>query len=77
MSENYNDDEIIDNDTDDGEEKKDKAEKFCFLCRRPESKAGPMIELPNNIHVCTDCMQKSFNSMNQQFNDGKFIIQIF
>ena len=72
MSENYNDDEIIDNDTDDGEEKKDKAEKFCFLCRRPESKAGPMIELPNNIHVCTDCMQKSFNSMNQQFNDGKF-----
>ena len=31
-----------------------------------------MIELPNNIHICTDCMQKSFNSMNQQFNDGKF-----
>ena len=31
-----------------------------------------MIELPNNIHICTDCMQKSFNSMNHQFNDGKF-----
>ena len=71
MSENYNDDEIIEKDTD-TEEKEDKAEKFCFLCRRPESKAGPMIELPNNIHVCTDCMQKSFNSMNQQFNEGKF-----
>ena len=71
MSEIYNDDEIIDNDTD-IEEKEDKSEKYCFLCRRPESKAGPMIELPNNIHVCTDCMQKSFNSMNQQFNDGKF-----
>ena len=69
MSENYNDDEIIE--TDDVEEK-DKNEKFCFLCRRPESKAGPMIELPNNIHICTDCMQKSFNSMNQQFNEGKF-----
>ena len=64
MSEIYNDDEIIDNDTD-IEEKEDKSEKYCFLCRRPESKAGPMIELPNNIHVCTDCMQKSFNSMNQ------------
>ena len=69
MSENYNDDEIIE--TDDVEEK-DKNEKFCFLCRRPESKAGPMTELPNNIHICTDCMQKSFNSMNQQFNEGKF-----
>ena len=70
MSENYND-EIIDN-NEDAEKKKDHSEKFCFLCRRPESKAGPMIELPNNIHVCTDCMQKSFNSMNQQFNEGKF-----
>ena len=65
MTDNYNDDEVIDQ-----EEKKQ--ENFCFLCRRPESKAGPMIELPNNIHICTDCMQKSFNSMNQQFNDGKF-----
>ena len=65
MTDNYNDAEVIDQ-----EEKKQ--EKFCFLCRRPESKAGPMIELPNNIHICTDCMQKSFNSMNQQFNDGKF-----
>ena len=65
MTDNYNDDEVIDQ-----EEKKQ--EKFCFLCRRPESKAGPMIELPNTIHLCTDCMQKSFNSMNQQFNDGKF-----
>ena len=46
--------------------------KFCFLCRRPEEQAGKMIELPNNIHICSDCMQKSFNSMNQQFNDGKF-----
>ena len=54
MSENYNDDEIIDNDTDDGEEKKDKAEKFCFLCRRPESKAGKMFKLTNNITVCND-----------------------
>ena len=39
MSGIYNDDEIIEKDTD-TEEKEDKAEKFCFLCRRPESKAG-------------------------------------
>ena len=47
-------------------------EKVCFICRRPESVAGKMIELPNHICVCNDCMQKSFNSMNQQFNEGKF-----
>ena len=41
MSENYNDDEIIDS-SEDTEKKRNKSEKFCFLCRRPESKAGPM-----------------------------------
>ena len=47
-------------------------EKVCFICRRPEIKAGKMIDIPGGIHVCMDCMQKSFNSMNQQFNEGKF-----
>ena len=38
-------------------------EKVCFICRRPESVAGKMIDLPNNICVCRDCMQKSFDAM--------------
>lgn len=46
------------------EEKEDEFEKVCFLCRRPESKTGPMITLPQNIHICTECMQKSFDTMN-------------
>ncbi len=44
--------------------KKDEYEKICFMCRRPESKAGKMIDLPNHIHICTDCMQRSFDTMN-------------
>ncbi len=46
-------------------------EKFCFLCRRPESQTGKMIELPNQIHICSECMQKSFDTMNQQMSNGK------
>ena len=46
------------------DKKEDEYEKFCFMCRRPESVAGKMIELPNHIHVCSDCMQKSFDAMN-------------
>ncbi|MCI9167077.1 MAG: ATP-dependent Clp protease ATP-binding subunit ClpX [Dorea sp.] len=42
----------------------DEYEKVCFICRRPESVAGKMINLPNNICVCNDCMQKSFDIMN-------------
>lgn len=50
------------------EQKKDKDddgyEKICFICHRPESVTGKMIELPNNITVCPDCMQRSFDAMN-------------
>ena len=50
--------------TSDENTKEDEYEKVCFMCRRPESKTGPMITLPQNIHICTECMQKSFDSMN-------------
>ena len=48
------------------EEKKENEEyeKFCFMCHRPESVAGKMIDLRNDICVCSDCMQKSFDMMN-------------
>jgi ATP-dependent Clp protease ATP-binding subunit ClpX len=36
------------------EDKKDSFEKVCFMCRRSESKAGPMITLPGGITVCRD-----------------------
>lgn len=45
-------------------EKKDEYEKVCFICHRPESVAGKMIDLPNHISVCADCMQRSFDAMN-------------
>ena len=38
-------------------------EKVCDICRRPESKAGPMITMPGNITVCSHCMQKAFDSV--------------
>src|SRR5690606_33330359 len=43
-------------------------EKICYLCRRPESKAGKMISIPNNIDICADCMQKTFDAINQGDN---------
>ena len=46
------------------DKKEDEYEKVCFVCRRPDSVAGKMIDLPNNISVCNDCMQKSFDAMN-------------
>lgn len=40
-------------------------EDICYICRRPEHIAGKMIKIPNNICICQDCMQRTFDSMNQ------------
>ena len=49
-------------------------EKICFLCRRPESVAGKMIELPQKMYVCADCMQKSMDAMNNMpFDYNQFM----
>ena len=45
------------------EEKKEDFEDICFLSRSPDSKVGKMLHLPNNIHICQNCMQKVFDSM--------------
>ena len=44
----------------------DDYEKYCYLCRRPESQAGNLIKMPGNICICNDCMQKSFDTLNDK-----------
>ena len=41
----------------------DEYEKICYVCRRPESKAGPMITMPGGMNFCHDCMQKAFDTV--------------
>ncbi len=50
-----------------GESKKEEQEyeDVCFICRRPESKAGRMFKLPNHICVCDDCMHKTMDTVSQ------------
>lgn len=42
----------------------DEYEKICYICRRSESKAGKMISMPGNLYVCPDCLQKTFDTIN-------------
>lgn len=51
----------VDPDDDDGSDYED----VCFVCRRPESTAGEMFKLPNNICVCADCMRKTMDTVSQ------------
>lgn len=54
MAENTNNTDVKDN---------DEYEKICYVCRRPESRAGKIIKMPGNMYVCTDCMQRTFDTM--------------
>ncbi|MCL2864625.1 MAG: ATP-dependent Clp protease ATP-binding subunit ClpX [Lachnospiraceae bacterium] len=45
------------------QEDDDGYEHVCMICHRPESKAGKMVDMPNSMTVCKDCMQRSFDAM--------------
>ena len=48
-----------------GKGENEEYEDVCFICRRPESKAGRMFKLPNHICVCDDCMHKTMDTVSQ------------
>ena len=71
MAENYDDidkktPDTVDTDghASDDKDNDDDYEKYCYLCRRPESVAGKLIHMPGDINICADCMQRSFDSFN-------------
>lgn len=50
----------------------DEYERYCYMCRRPESITGKLIGFGSNIYICPDCMQRTFdafNSNSMQFMD--------
>ena len=69
MSDNYNENDDIKSGEkkiiSEEENKNSDYEDVCFVCRRPESKAGKMFKLPNNICVCDDCMHKTMETVSQ------------
>ena len=46
------------------EEKESGYERYCQMCKRPESLVGRLIQLPSDFYVCNDCIQKTFDSIN-------------
>ncbi|MCC8017249.1 MAG: ATP-dependent Clp protease ATP-binding subunit ClpX [Lachnospiraceae bacterium] len=46
-----------------GNDDQNKYEEYCTLCHRPASRCGRLIHVPNNMNICQDCMQKTFDSM--------------
>ena len=59
MSDNYDDMNDI---------TEDDFEHVCSMCRRTESKAGKLVKMAENMYVCTDCLQRSFESMQNMPN---------
>lgn len=57
-----------DNTNEENKGKGDGYENLCFICHRTESQAGPMINIGSGVHICNECMQRTFDSMNN-FNN--------
>lgn len=46
------------------ERKTDPFKKFCYMCRRTEEQAGKLTRMSGDVHICQDCLQKTFDTMN-------------
>ena len=46
------------------DDKEKQYEEVCYMCRRPESIVGKLMRIPNNICICQECMQKTFDTIN-------------
>ncbi len=51
--------------SEDRKNKNEQYEEICYVCRRPESKAGKMVHMTGGVSICNDCMQKAFDQVNQ------------
>ena len=57
--------EIVDVDDTETEDKDDDGyEDHCYICRRPESMTGKMINMYGGIKICNDCLQKTLDTVN-------------
>ena len=64
--------EVEAEDTKDSEDKDDRDsdyEEVCFLCHRPESKTGKLITLAKGICICSECMQKTMDTFQNNSQD--------
>ncbi len=43
-------------------------ENHCYICRRPESMTGKMINMYGGIKICNDCLQKTLDTVNSNPN---------
>ena len=39
-------------------------ENVCYICHRSESQVGKMLKMLDNMYICPDCMQRTFDLMN-------------
>ena len=42
----------------------DEYENYCYMCRRPESETGKLINFAQNVYICSECLQKTLDQLN-------------
>lgn len=41
----------------------DEYENYCYMCRRPESDTGKLINFAQGVYICPDCLQKTLDQI--------------
>ena len=53
----------INNDNNNNDNNNNEYENYCYMCRRPESVTGKLINFSQNVYICPDCLQKTLDQL--------------
>ncbi len=53
----------MDNNNNNNNNHDDEYENYCYMCRRPESEVGKLINFSTGVYICPDCIQKTMDQI--------------
>ncbi len=54
----------MNNDNNTNNNNNDEYENYCYMCRRPESETGKLINFSQDVYICSTCLQKTLDQLN-------------
>jgi len=54
---------MAENNRNNNNDHQDDYERYCYMCRRPESQTGKLISFTDTVFICPDCLEKTFQQI--------------
>ncbi|MDO5146990.1 MAG: ATP-dependent Clp protease ATP-binding subunit ClpX [Eubacteriales bacterium] len=69
VPEEWEEEEIAEEEEEEDPDEKPRKKDYCCMCHRSEDQGAKLVRMPNDMSICADCMQKSFDAFQSGFGN--------